>query len=85
MEENFHATASKERGADRDCAFYPDKKKGPGAAVNGHESCRFSRAAGHFRDKALTLMKKILMRGHCPQNTFSSLRKRLCLLNFDTL
>ena len=43
----------------RDCAFYPDKKKGPGALGNGREFCRFSGTAGHQRDKIPTLVRKI--------------------------
>ncbi|ADO37711.1 hypothetical protein ELI_2730 [Eubacterium callanderi] len=37
-------------GAVSACALYPDKKKGPSAAVNGRESRLFTRNAGHWRD-----------------------------------
>ena len=48
-------------GATQDWAFYPDKKKGPGAVVNGQESYCFTGTAGHWRDQGSTFMKKIQM------------------------
>ena len=58
----------------RDCAFYPDKKKGPGAVVNGQELCRIAGRAGHWRDKVLTLVRKIPLWEQWPQDAFFFLR-----------
>ena len=35
-------------GIVRDCAFYPDKEKGPGAVDDGLESCHLIGTAGHW-------------------------------------